>query len=256
MHHAFIDQYSGLESVLHDLDPRTKSLFVLAFICTVLFTPPTAFLSFGLYLGLIAFLILLSKIPFSFVLKRSLVVIPFVLAIAIFIPFFKKGTVAGAYSFGTVRLTVTHEGLTILWNVLAKSYLSALSLILLSSSTRFSDLLHGLEKMKAPRILLMILSFMYRYIYVVADELMRMKRAMDSRTVRSRKLPRIKALSSMLGVLFVRAYERGERVYLAMCARGFDGDIRTLSSQRMRASDISFLFAGIAALVIIRLAAT
>lgn len=252
MKHSFIDEYSDLDSLIHRIDPRLKIISFVTFLLFVIFTRPTSFVTFGLYGVLIFILIGLSKIPLGFIFKRSLAIIPFVLIIAIFIPFFKKGQVAGSYSFGTFQLSVTYEGLMILWNVLIKAYLSILCMILLVASTKFSNLLKALENMKCPKLMTMILSFMYRYIYVLADELMRMKRAKDSRTIGGQKRFHIKALSNMLGVLFLKAYERGERVYLAMCSRGFSGQIRTLQDFKLNKTDFCFLLTITMLLIVIR----
>ena len=98
----------------------------------------------------------------------------------------------------------------------------------------------------------MILSFMYRYIYVLVDEMMRMKRAKDSRTVGGKRWFHVKALSHMVGVLFIRAYERGERVYLAMCSRGFSGQIKTLQDFKLNKTDFCFLLTMAMLLIAIR----
>ncbi|MDO9575132.1 MAG: cobalt ECF transporter T component CbiQ [bacterium] len=252
MKHSFIDEYSNLDTLIHRIDPRVKFITLVVFILFIIFTEPIAFGVFGLYGVLIFILILLSKIPISFVLKRSLVVIPFVLMIAIFIPFFKKGQVAGSYSFGTFQLSMTYEGLMILWNVLIKAYLSILCMIVLTLSTKFSNLLKAFEDLKCPRLITMTLSFTYRYIYVLADELMRMKRAKDSRAVGGKRWFHIKALANMVGVLFIRAYERGERVYLAMCSRGFNGQIKTLQNFKLNKTDFCFLLTIAMLLIVIR----
>ena len=172
--------------------------------------------------------------------------------IAIFIPFFKKGEIAGGYSFGTLRLTVTYDGLMIFWNVLIKAYLSVLSMTLLMASTDFADFLKALERLKFPRIFTMILSFMYRYIFVVQDELMKMKQAKEARSVGGSKWLHAQTLANMVGVLFIRAYERGEKVYLAMCSRGFNGNIRTIHNFRIKRSDLYFLLLILSVLVGIR----
>ena len=183
MKHAFIDQYSDLDSFVHRLDPRTKTLAVLAFVLVVMATPPTAWPAFALGTILMAGLILLARLPPLYVLKRSAVVVPFVLMIAFSVPFFEGGQVAGSYNVGWWQVSVTYEGLLVLWNVVVKSWLSALSLILLSATTPFPCLLKGLERLGVPRVMVMILSFMYRYIFVLVDEAMRMGRARESRSV-------------------------------------------------------------------------
>lgn len=238
MKHAFIDQYGDLDSFIHRLDPRTKILAALAFVLVVIATPPTLWWTFLLCLILIFGLILLAGLPIRYVLKRSSVVMPFVLMMAAFIPFYKQGEVAGSYNVWLWQLSVTYGGLVVLWNTLAKSWLSALSMILLSSTTRFPDLLKGLEQLNVPRVMVMILSFMYRYLYVLVDEVIRMQRARDSRNFGGGWAWQIKTIGNMIGTLFIRSYERGERVYGAMVARGFDGRIRTLSNLRLGQADL------------------
>ncbi|RLC61478.1 MAG: cobalt ECF transporter T component CbiQ [Chloroflexota bacterium] len=255
MKHAFIDKYSNLDSFIHRLDPRTRILTTLAFVLAVMVTPPTAWLAFVLYFALIASLILLAQLPPRYVLQRSAVILPFVLMIAIFIPFLGQGEVSGSYNVWMWRVSVTHDGLTVLWNVLAKSWLSALGLILLSSTTRFPDLLKGLERLGVPRVMVMILSFMYRYIFVLTDEVMRMRRARDSRSFGGRRLWQIRTVGNMIGTLFIRSYERGERVYGAMVARGFDGQVRTLSHLRLGRADLGFGTAFVTILLVIGLIA-
>jgi len=251
--HSFIDRYSYLESFIHKLDPRIKIISFFSFILFVVLTPPTSWSSFGLYFALILFIAILSKVPLSFILKRSLVIAPFVLMIAIFIPFFKPGEVAGGYSFGSFRLTLTYSGLVIFWNVLIKSWLSVLSMIMLSSTTKFPDLLKGLEKLKIPKVMILILSFMYRYIFVLVDEVMRMKRARDSRNFGGSKFWQIKTIGNMIGTLFMRTYERAERVYVAMVSRGFSGEIKTIDDLHLTIRDFCFLSLIILYLIFTRL---
>lgn len=256
MKHAFLDQYSDLDSFVHRLDPRTKALVVLAFVLVVMATPPTAWPSFALGTILIAGLILLARLPPLYVLKRSAVVVPFVLMIALSLPFFEGGQVAGSYNVGQWQISVTYEGLLVLWNVVVKSWLSALSLILLSATTPFARLLKGLERLGVPRVMVMILSFMYRYIFVLVDEAMRLGRARESRNLGGGLLWRARTLGNMIGTLFLRSYERAERVYQAMLARGFDGEIKTLSELRFGRADLCFGIICSLCLAIIWLAAT
>ena len=227
MKHSFIDRYSDQDSLIHRLNPRTKLVATLALILAVTITPPTSWQAFALYLFLIITLILLSKVPILYVLKQSLVIIPFVLSIAVFIPFFRAGEVAGSYNIWLWQVSVTYGGIQVLWNILAKAWLSVLSLILLTSTTKMVNLLKGLEQLHTPRVIVMILSFMYRYIFVLVDEVMRLRQARDSRNFGGKPLWQIRTIGNMIGTLFIRSYERGERVYTAMLARGFNGQART-----------------------------
>lgn len=240
MKHSFLDRYSDRDSIIHRLDPRTKLITTLFFILAVVLTPPNRWQAFALYFILVVTLLLLSRVPVLYVLKRSLVIMPFVVLIAIFIPFFKEGEVAGSYNIWLWQVTVTYSGLQVFWNILAKAWLSILSLILLTSTTRFSSLLKGLEKIRLPRVMTMILSFMYRYLFVLVDEVMRMKQARDSRNFGGGRLRQLRTIGNMIGTLFIRSYERGERVYAAMVARGFDGQTRTLESLSFRQVDAYF----------------
>lgn len=240
MRHSFLDQYSDRNSLIHRLDPRTKLLTSLLFILAVVLTPPGRWPVFVFYFLLVAALLLLSRVPLLYVLKRSLVIMPFVVLIAVFIPFFREGEVAGSYNIWLWQLSVTYNGLQVFWNILAKAWLSILSLILLTSTTRFSHLLRGMEKLRLPRVMTMIMSFMYRYIFVLVDEVMRMKQARDSRNFGGGRLRQLRTIGNMIGTLFIRSYERGERVYAAMMARGFDGQTRTLESLSFRPPDALF----------------
>ena len=252
MKHSFIDEFSNIDSFISRLDPRVKIISFILLILSIVFTRPDSFYTFCLFLLLIFILIYLSRISFSFVLKKSLIIIPFVLMIAIFIPFFKKGEIAGAYSFGSLKLSVSYDGLLILWNVFIKSFLSVLIMILLVSSTKFIDMLKALEKLRCPKLIIMIMSFMYRYIFVFIDELLIMNQAKESRMVGKKWWFNIKTLANMIGSLFVRSYERGESVYLAMCSRGYSGAIRTLDNFCIKASDRMFLILLISIIFVIK----
>jgi cobalt/nickel transport system permease protein len=207
----------------------------------VVITPPDNWLAFSLYFLVLLTILLLSRIPMGYVFKRSLAIMPFVVLIAIFIPFFKEGEVAGSYNIWLWQIKVTHSGIQVLTNVLLKSWLSILSLIILTATTRVSLLLKSMGQLHVPRVMVMILSFMYRYIFILVDEVLRMKQARDSRNFGTQnKLWQIKSVGNMIGTLFIRSYERGERVYSAMLSRGFDGTIKTLSPLNFKTADAYF----------------
>jgi len=223
MNHSFLDQYSDRNSLIHRLDPRTKLVTSFLFITVLVVLPADSWIAYGLCALLLAVSVAFSRLPLGYVLKRSLIIIPFVLLVTIFIPFFKEGEIAGSYSVGGLELTVTTDGLAILRNILIKAWLSVLSLILLTNTTPMSALLKALEKLHLPLVMVLLLSFMYRYIFVLVDEVMRLKRARDSRNFGGSNWWKIKITARMIGTLFLRSYERGERVYAAMVARGYDG---------------------------------
>jgi len=238
--HSFIDQYNDLDSLIHRLDPRTKLITSLAFIVAVVLTPVSNWRVFAFYFCLIAALLIISKLPPLYVLKRSLVIFPFVLLIAIFIPFFKSGEVAGSYNIWLWQVSVTYDGLLILANVVVKAWLSILSLILLSATTKFTELLKGLRQLGVPEVIVLILSFMYRYVFILVDEVMRMRRARDSRNFGGSRLHKLRTIGNMIGTLFIRSYERGERIYAAMLSRGFDSNVRSLRLLSFKRVDAYF----------------
>jgi len=253
MKHSFLDKYSNLDSLIHRLDPRSKLLVTLAFIAAVVLTPAGSWLVYSLYFIIIATLILVSRLPLSYIFRRSLAIIPFVLLVAIFIPFFKEGEATFSINIWDWHTSVTHEGLQLLWSIIIKSWLSILSLILLTSTTSFTSLLKGLEQLRMPRIMVMLLSFMYRYIFLLTDEVMRMKQARDSRGFGGKRLRQISTVGNMIGTLFLRSYERGERVYAAMVSRGFDGHSRTLDTLSFKRIDACFIAVIVLFLVLINL---
>ncbi len=224
MKHAFLDQYSGIDSPVHRLDPRAKLVGCIALVIICVTTPPDLYAAFAAYLGLEIVLVVLSRLPWRHVLKRMLIVLPFILAVAVFLPFFDRG--GGSYNLGPLALSA--HGLLVLWNVAAKSTVSVLAGSIMSSTTPFPELLKGMEKLKLPRLLTTIMSFMYRYIFVLTDELQRMRRARDSRGWSGKWLWQSKVIGHMIAALFLRSYERGERVYAAMLARGYDGGVHTV----------------------------
>ncbi|MDD4909652.1 MAG: cobalt ECF transporter T component CbiQ [Candidatus Omnitrophica bacterium] len=215
MKHFYIDKYSDIDSPFQRLDARVKVVGFIAFILSIALTPARLFIAFLFYGLLICRLALLSKVPLLFILKRSLVIVPFVLMVTVFIPFFKKGP----------------EGLMIFWNVLIKSSLSICCAVLLTSSTRFTYILKALQDLRCPKLLTTVLSFMYRYIFVVQDELMEMLQAKESRSAGGSRWFNVKALANIAAVLFIKSYERAEAVYLAMCSRGFTGHIHTINDR-------------------------
>ena len=224
MEHHFIDRYSHSGSFLNRLDPRIKTLLFLVIMICILTTPSNVGNSFALYFALILSLTLLSGIPPLAAARRSLVILPFLTMTAFFI-FFSSGPGGGAKPWGVM---------------LIKSWLSCLCLILLVMSSRFANLLKALEQLHCPKLIVMILSFMYRYIFVIQDELLMMNRAKASRGGRAGRRSHFRILANMVGVLFIRSYERAEAIYMAMAARGFCGTVQLMQPERPKKSDIAF----------------
>jgi cobalt/nickel transport system permease protein len=245
LRHSFLDRHASLDSPVHQLDARAKILFLLALVLVCVSTPPERWSAFVGYFLTVGAVILASRVPLGYVLTRWLLIVPFVLLTAAFIPFL-RGDAGGGYSLG-----VSRSGLLIFWNVLAKSFVSILCVIALTSTTKFAKLLAGLSRLGLPKLMLTLLSFAYRYIFVVVDEGQRMKRARDSRGYAGRWLRQAGAIGRTIGLLFLRSYERAERVHMAMVARGFDGNPARagLEGSRMSAEDYAFVLVGWAAVI-------
>ena len=166
----------------------------------------------------------------------------------------KTESIGGGYSLGIGGLRVYRSGLMVFWNVLAKSYIAVLSVILLSATTPFNKLLRGFEQLKTPKILIMLASFTYRYVFVLVDEAERMKRARDCRCYGGRWLWHSKVIGQMIGALFLRSYQRGERVYVAMVSRGFEGRALSLGKTRLGPADYLVFTGAVCLLALLRIA--
>jgi cobalt/nickel transport system permease protein len=239
MRHSFLDRYREGSSLVHRLDPRLKLLATLAFVLATTSTPPRAWPAFALLAMLALAAILASQIPLVEALKRSAIALPFAGMVAVSLPFTHTGEVLWTgHPFGWI-VTVTDEGLILFAAVVVKAWLSVTLSGLLVATTRFPDLLYAMRSLHLPAILTTTISFMYRYLFVLADEAMRMQTARAARSVGSGRTVwwRARVLGGMVGSFFIRSYERSERIYAAMLSRGFAGQVRTLSRLTWQAHD-------------------
>ncbi len=226
--------------LVENLDPRAKIVSFLAIILCIILTPITRYKDFQLYFLLILSLTFFSGTTVGQVFKRACVLIPFILAMALFVPFLKEGQVWGYLSVGYWKFAVTYEGAWMFLNVMVKSSLSILLFVLASSTTTFPDFLKGLDMLRAPRLLIMLTSFMYRYIFVLIEEARRLIRARAMRYFGLRYKEQFFVVGYMVGGLFIRTFERAERIYSAMVLRGFSGEIPCV--KRFKLSYKDFLF--------------
>jgi cobalt/nickel transport system permease protein len=241
MEHSFLDRYSHLGSVIHNLDARTKILAFLGLIVMTVLTPPQYWPIFLVHLGLITGTLILSRVPVSYVLTRSLIVLPFILFTAVFLPFLPGDRPAGGISLGLGSVALNPTGLEVFGNILLKGFIGVLAVILLSATTPFPKILEALSRFRVPTLFTLLLGFIYRYLFILLDEVLCLKRAIESRGYQGRWIWQARTVGRMLGQLFLRTYERGERVYLGMVARGFRGASRNLVPARFRRRDYVFL---------------
>ena len=241
MRHAFLDHHSGGESIIHRLDARAKIIVFFTFILIAVSSPPNSLVLFGLLAMALIGIALSAKLPLGHLVKKVMVTFPFLFVVAISVPFMKKDGIGGGYNLGFGGLSVSQSGLWVLWNVVIKSSLGVFSIILLSSTTAFPKLIKGMEKLGCPRIFIILASFMYRYSFILIDEMQRMKRARDSRCFGGRWFWQLKVVGLMVGTLFLRSFHRGERVYLAMLSRGYQGTMPETAAGGFRLGEMLFL---------------
>lgn len=161
----------------------------------------------------------IAQLPAKTVALRSLIEIPFVL-FALLMPFFGTGR-----EYEVLGFTLYETGVLAGLSIVAKGTLGILTAIVLSSTTSARELLRGLETIKIPTLIIQIASFMLRYLNVVNDEMERMRIARASRGFEATGVRHWKVLGHSAGALFIRSYERGERVHLAMVSRGYLGQM-------------------------------
>ena len=193
------------------------------FVVAVVVTPREAFAAFGAYALAVGFVTKLAGVRLRFVVRRLIIELPFLLFL-LFLPF-----IAGGDTTTVLGLELSIEGVWAAWNIAIKSTLGLVTTILLGATTPVAELLRGLDRLHTPRIITAIAGFMIRYADVVTGEMRRMRIARESRGYNPRWFWQARALASSAGSLFIRSFERGERVHTSMLSRGFDGSLPSMS---------------------------
>jgi cobalt/nickel transport system permease protein len=238
MHHAYIDKFAYQDSPIHRLDSRVKFIVLLIFTAVVVSLPRTSLsILFCYAVGPVAVLIL-AKIPLRFVFKQILLVSPFVLVLALSCPLYDKIPLRVAFGPFFWRTTL---GWVRCFVILGKFAVTMLALIGLVSTTRFGDLLTGLQKLGLPKLLIIQLGFLYRYIFVLIDKVHHILRARNVRRLKNLGFKReLKIAAAMVGSLLIRSIDTAERINIAMQARGFDRRWHSLSKLQIRRCDLLF----------------
>jgi cobalt/nickel transport system permease protein len=228
-------------SPVHRLDPRAKILGLVAVTITAVSTPLGAWPVYVACAVALAAVAVVARVPAATIWRRARVVLPLILFVAVFIPFLRAG--GAVHHLGP--LTVSDAGLAVLGAVAAKALIGTVSAVLLAATTSFPAVLRGLEALRAPRLFTLIAAFMYRYLFVIVEEVHRMRTALAARAYRPRHVLQAGPIGRAVTALFLRTYGRGERVHLAMLARGYRGVMPELAPLRLRAVDAVFV-AGLA----------
>ncbi|NOQ96651.1 MAG: cobalt ECF transporter T component CbiQ [Calditrichae bacterium] len=234
MRHEFFDHHREGNSLLHRFDPRLKLAMMLSFIAAVVITSPDKKILFLLYTGIVLVLALMSQVPLVHLFGKLLKLYPMIFFISVFVPFFPAQEDL-SHSFGFI--TIYEKGFEKFLLINIKAVLAIFMSILITTTTDLMLLLKGMESLKIPKLAISIVSFMYRFIFLLIDEVERMIMAFQSRYFRLSLKNRINTFAKMIGVLFIRTYERGERIFLAMESRGFKGEVYTYTNLKWKKSD-------------------
>jgi cobalt/nickel transport system permease protein len=237
-HGRTVEAIAAGDSPIHRLDARVKIVALIGLAIVAVTTPAARWAAFATYLAILAGLCAAARLPLGYVLRRLTVELPFLVAAAM-LPF------------------VAPDGMRVAGTVAAKATTGVLAMVLLSSTTPFPVLLHGFEQLRAPRLVVMIVAFMWRYLHVIGDEVTRMRVARQARGYQPRWLWQAGAVGQSVAALFIRSLERGERVYLAMASRGYQGGTPAALVPRtiLTATDLAFAAALGAAVVLTRVVA-
>ena len=244
MHSDAFDRYHHGHSLIHHLDPRIKVVVTIAFIISNAFLPDGAWIAFALAWAFVLFANALSGLGIGFTFRRSFIALPFALA-AITVLFSIPGEPVASFRFMMGDLTITDAGLLRFVSIVIRSWLSVQMAILLVAATEFPKIVHALNHLRIPTIITVIISFLYRYLFVLADEVLRLLRARQARSAAAAgKSPggnvlwRARIAGHMAGQLFLRSYERSDRIYNAMLSRGYKGELMTIHPHHFHTSDL------------------
>ncbi len=236
MHQLVVDRWSRGASPLHARDARSKLGALLAFLAAVSTTPPAAQLAFGAYAALLVLALLAARLPVAGILRRAALVLPFSLSFA----------AITWWSGDPLRAMALAE----------KSFLSGWAALLLIATTPLARIGRALEWLRVPRVLILVVQFLYRYLFVLSEEARHMRlAALCRRGLGRSRRSRFQAAAGALGVLFARSWQRADGVHRAMLARGFSGRFPLLARVPFGAADTAFLCLAAAAPLAIRFAA-
>lgn len=226
-------------SRVHRLDPRAKLLGFVGLTVVAVTAPVSAWPVWVACAGVLALAAAEARIGPRTVWRRARLVLPLVLFVGAFVPFARRGEVVASVG----PLDITREGLEVWAAASVKATIGTVSAVLLAATTAYPQVLRGLEALRVPRTLTLIAAFMYRYLFVIVDEVQRMRAARDARGYRPRTMFGAGAVGRVASALFLRTHARGERVYLAMLSRGYDGRMRHLVPLTFRSADAAFVAA-------------
>jgi len=238
-----LDHFASRSTPAHRLDPAAKAVALLAVVLATVLVTRDSFLPLVPVAAGLAAYHALSRTPIRYTFRRLAVVSPLAVALVVLFPFLEPGEVLVRWPAAGGEVVVTREGLVRAGHLLSKFVLCTWAALLVLATTRFQDLLQGLARLRVPRVFVTQLAILYRYLWVLMDEGMHMRMA---RAARDGGLGpwrlRWHSRAGVVGVLFLRSWDRAERIWRAMAARGFDGTLHAPRQHRLRPVD--WVFAG------------
>jgi len=243
--HAFL---SHQNSALHRLAPQVKLVACIWFVLAVVATRREALAFLAIDAMLVGITALAGGLSLGFLARRLTLGLPFIL-FAFLLPF-----LGGGPQIEVGGMTISEPGLWAAWNIVAKATLGLGVVVVMAATTPPPDVLAGLERLRFPHFATATAGFMLRYLDLIVDDFRRIRIAMASRGYRGRWFGSAFALASSAGTVFIRCYERGERVHQAMVARGYVGNMPIPAhpspsrQQLMTACGLPTLATGLAAL--------
>ncbi len=247
--------YQSRLSSIHRLDARVKLLFTLAFLVSFNLTPAGAWPAYVLFLSVVFSVVLFSKIGLTLFFRRSLFFLPFLLAALPLVITGPEPMRVMALPGGR-SLLVSIAGTARFISIGTKSWISVMAVVLLAATTRFVDLVTAMQQLKVPGVLTATISLMWRYLFLMMDEVTRLMRARSSRSASAPAgqqtggslFWRAKVTGGMAGNLLLRSIERSEKVYAAMLARGYTGELPASLEASLKTQEKQLLAIGLALL--------
>jgi cobalt/nickel transport system permease protein len=229
-----LDRLSYEDTLIHRLDPRVKVIATMLFILTVVSFSKYEVLALVPFLLFPVVLLALGDLPLGFIVQKVLIVSPFAILVGIFNPFIDTRTAAVLYGVPVSAGWISFA------SIVMKFLLTISAALILIATTSFPGVCQALRRLGAPALFVSQLLFLYRYLFVLLEETMRIIRARDLRAFGRRGLE-AKVAARIVGALFLRTVERAERIYRAMLSRGFQGDIPLLRRTGLQVADVLFL---------------
>jgi len=242
---GYLDSLSYKDTFVHRIDPRIKIIVSIVFILFVVSFPKYEISSLMPFFIYPVFLLTAGNIPFNAIAKKVLFISPFALFIGIFNPLLDTAVILTPFGIPV------SGGWLSFFSIIVKFMLTVSSALLLIAVTSFPGICEALGRMKFPKIFVIQLLFLYRYIFVLLDVTLRMFRAREARSF-GKKGKEIRNFIRLISVLLVRSLERAERIYQAMLSRGFRGEIRVLRRHAIQFNDIVFAVFSISLFYIFR----